>query len=161
MQEEIKKRQEQLRMDYPEFVEHFVLLIGAGLTVKGTWEHIVRDYQKREKRGKYHYVYEEMAVAVREMENGVSEARAYELFGKRTGLLPYMKFCALLMQNLKKGSSDLIRLLDYEMTDAFRQRKENAREQGEKAGTKLLLPMAVMMGIVFALILYAAFHSPH
>ena len=64
--EEIRKRREQLREDYPEFVEHFVLLIGAGLTVRGTWERIVRDYQSRQ--GQRHYVYEEMALSLREMD---------------------------------------------------------------------------------------------
>ncbi len=155
--EENQKRLGQLREDYPEFVEHFVLLIGAGLTVRGTWERIVRDYEKRQ--GTRHYVYEEMALSLREMDCGMSEARAYELFGKRTGLLSYMKFCTLIVQNLRKGSEDLLRLLDFEVADAFHQRKEDAKELGEKAGTKLLLPMAVMLALVFAMILYAAFQS--
>jgi hypothetical protein len=154
---ENQKRQEQLREDYPEFVEHFVLLIGAGLTVRGTWERIVRDYEKRQ--GQRHYVYEEMALSLREMDCGMSETKAYELFGKRTGLLSYMKFCTLIVQNLRKGSADLLRLLDFEVADAFHQRKEDAKELGEKAGTKLLLPMAVMLALVFVMILYAAFRS--
>lgn len=157
IRKEICNREKELRMDYPEFVEHFVLLVGAGLNVKGAWERIAADYKKERKER--HYVYEEMLVSMREMENGMGEARAYELFGKRTGLLQYMKFCTLIVQNLKKGSDDLLRLLDYEVADAFRERKENARALGEEAGTKLLLPMMLMMVIVFALILYAAFYN--
>ena len=134
-----------------------MLLIGAGLTVRGTWERIVREYEKRQ--GQRHYVYEEMALSLREMDCGMSEARAYELFGKRTGLLSYMKFCTLIVQNLRKGSEDLLHLLDFEVADAFHQRKEDAKELGEKAGTKLLLPMAMMLVLVFAMILYAAFQS--
>lgn len=155
----LEERDKQLKQDYPELVEQFVLLIGAGLTVNGAWERMVKEYQKRSDREQKHYVYEEMLVSVREMENGMSEARAYELFGKRTGLLPYMKFCTLLVQNMKKGSDDLLRALEYEVTDAFRQRKENAKMLGEEAGTKLLLPMMLMLVIVFAIILYAAFHN--
>lgn len=157
VREETRKRQEQLREDYPEFVEHFVLLIGAGLTVRGTWGRIVADYEKRQ--GPRHYVYEEMALSLREMDCGMSEAKVYELFGKRTGLLSYMKFCTLIVQNLRKGSADLLQLLDFEMADAFHQRKEDAKELGEKAGTKLLLPMAVMLALVFVMILYAAFQN--
>lgn len=153
----MNKRREQLHRDYPEFVEHFVLLIGAGLTVKGTWERMVKDYENR--GGEQHYVYEEMKLALGEMDCGMSETRAYELFGKRTGLLSYMKFCTLIVQNLRKGSSDLLHLLDYEVTNAFHERKENAKELGEKAGTKLLLPMVVMLALVFVIILYAAFQS--
>ncbi len=157
IRKEIRIRERELKVDYPEFVEHFVLLIGAGLNIKGAWERITMDYKKEGKEK--HYVYEEMLVSMREMENGMGEARAYELFGKRTGHLQYMKFCTLIVQNLKKGSEDLLRLLDYEVADAFRERKENAKALGEEAGTKLLLPMVLMLAIVFALILYAAFNN--
>ena len=158
LRKKLVKREEELKLDYPEFVEQFVLLLGAGLNVKETWHRIVSDYEKKRPR-QTQYVYEEMLVSVREMENGMSEARAYELFGKRTGLLQYMKFCTLIVQNLRKGSEDLLKLLDYEVADAFRERKENAKTLGEKASTKLLLPMMIMLVIVFALILYAAFYN--
>lgn len=159
LRKELAKREKELRTDYPELVEQFVLLIGAGLNVKGAWERIVCDYQKQGRRERKHYVYEEMQVSVYEMESGMSEARAYELFGKRTGLLAYMKFCTLLVQNLKKGSDDLLKVLEYEVADAFRERKENAKTLGEEAGTKLLLPMMLMLVIVFVIILYAAFNN--
>ena len=89
----------------------------------------------------------------------MSEAQAYELFGKRTGLLQYMKFCTLIVQNLRKGSEDLLDILEYEVTDAFRERKESAKALGEEAGTKLLMPMMLMLVVVFAIILYAAFYN--
>ena len=71
----------------------------------------------------------------------------------------FRKFSTLLVQNLKKGTTDLIRLLDFEVEDAFHERRENAKVLGEEAGTKLLFPMMLMLSIVFALILYAAFQS--
>jgi hypothetical protein len=159
LRRELTQRQKELRADYPEFVEHFVLLIGAGLNVKGAWERIAGDYRQTKRQEKKQYVYEEMLISVYEMENGMSEARAYELFGKRTGLLQYMKFCTLIVQNLKKGSDDLLHILEYEVADAFRERKESAKALGEEAGTKLLLPMMLMLVIVFVLILYAAFYN--
>ena len=159
LRKELSVREKELRGDYPEFVEYFVLLIGAGMNIKGPWERIVRDYQETKQAEKTHYVYEEMMVSLCEMENGMSEAQAYELFGKRTGLLQYMKFCTLIVQNLRKGSEDLLELLEYEVTDAFRDRKESARTLGEEAGTKLLMPMMIMLVVVFAIILYAAFYN--
>ncbi len=157
LKKKIAKREKELRFDYPEFVEQFVLLIGAGLNIRGAWQKITEDYVKMGKQKRY--IHEEMLVSVRDMEHGMSEARAYELFGKRTGLLQYMKFCTLIVQNLRKGSSDLLRVLDYEAADAFRERKENAKALGEEAGTKLLLPMMLMLVVVFVLILYAAFNN--
>ena len=66
-----------------------------------------------------------MSVTEREMQNGMGEERAYELFAKRTGILCYMKFSALLTQNLRKGSADMLRLLEQEAQDAFQKRKES------------------------------------
>jgi len=58
---------------------------------------------------------------------------------------------------MKKGTADLIRILEYESADVFNERKENVKILGEEAGTKLLLPMMIMMVIIFAIIMYAAF----
>lgn len=159
MRKELAAREKELRADYPEFVEYFVLLIGAGMNIKGAWERIIHDYQSTKQAEQRHYLYEEMIVSACEMENGMSEAQAYELFGKRTGLLQYMKFCTLIVQNLRKGSEDLLDILEYEVTDAFRERKESAKALGEEAGTKLLMPMMLMLVVVFAIILYAAFYN--
>ncbi|MCH5268389.1 MAG: hypothetical protein J1E62_08610 [Lachnospiraceae bacterium] len=161
MKKQLEERDKELRRDYPEMIEQFVLLVGAGMTIKGAWMQMVGDYLQRrrdEQIGK-RYLYEEMSVTVREIENGMTENRAYELFGKRTGILSYIKFSTLLVQNLRKGSADLLRILEYEALDSFRERKEHAKTLGEEAGTKLLFPMLLMLLVVFSIILYAAFRS--
>lgn len=157
----VVKRDRELLMDYPEMVEQYVLLIGAGMTIKGAWIRIASDYLSMRQKGQqeYRFVYEEMLVTMRELDSGMSELRAYELFGRRTGILSYMKFSTLLMQNLRKGSDDLLRILEYEAVDAFRQRKEHARALGEEAGTKLLMPMMLMLLVVLMMIIYAAFRN--
>ena len=157
----IVKRDQELLMDYPEMVEQYVLLIGAGMTIKGAWIRIASDYLSMRQKGQqeYRFVYEEMLVTMRELDSGMSELRAYELFGRRIGILSYMKFTTLLMQNLRKGSDDLLRILEYEAVDAFRQRKEHAKALGEEAGTKLLMPMMLMLLVVLMMIIYAAFRS--
>ena len=94
-----------------------------------------------------------------EMENGKNEAAAYQAFGRRISMLSYMKFSTLLVQNLRKGSDDLLRRMELEAEDALRARREFARQLGEEAGTKLLLPMIMMLVVVFALIMAAAFQS--
>ena len=93
------------------------------------------------------------------MENGQNESVAYAAFGRRLSLLPYMKFSTLLVQNLKKGSDDLLKKMDMEAVDALRERREMAKKLGEEAGTKLLFPMLIMLSLVFALILIAAFQN--
>lgn len=151
----VSEREKQLKLVYPEMIEKFVLLVNAGMTVKNAWIRIAET--ECEKTENDSYLIEEMLLTKRQMENGLSEEKAYEMFGRRIGLLPYMKFSTLLVQNLKKGTADIIRILEYESADVFNERKENAKILGEEAGTKLLIPMMIMMVIIFAIILYAAF----
>lgn len=160
IKEEEKKREKQLLDDYPKIVNKFVLLIGAGLTIRGVFERLVQEYRRSKKRGGgKRYIYEEMAAVVRAMENGASETDAMEAFGKRTRLMPYLKLTSLLIQNKKKGSGDLLFLLENEAVYAMEQNKERIRVMGEEAGTKLLLPMLIMLCVVFAIIMIPAFMS--
>lgn len=160
VKEKVKQREQELRIDYPEFVEKFVLLISAGLNCKGAWLRMTEEYKRKLKNGgKKRYLYEEMLLTERQLENGMNEAKAYELFGKRMGLLKYMKFSTVLVQNLKKGSADLLNILEYEAVDVLKERRENAKILGEQAGTKFLMPMMLMMVEVFAIIIIAAFQS--
>ncbi len=151
----LSDREKQLKLAYPEMIEKFILLINAGLPVKSAWVRIAET--QNNKQVKNDYLVEEMLLTKNQMENGLSEEKAYEMFGRRIGLLPYMKFCTLLVQNLKKGTADLIKILEYESADIFSERKENAKILGEEASTRLLMPMMIMMVIIFAIILYAAF----
>lgn len=160
MKSSIEKRDKELRKEYPELIEKFILLIGAGLGVRGAWNRMTDEYLDRlDKDNKKSYAYEEMLVTRHNIENGMSEIKAYELFGRRIGLLPYMKFSTLITQNLRKGTSDMLRILEYEAVDVMNEKKENARILGEEASTKLLFPMMIMMVEVFAIIIYAAFQS--
>ena len=157
LKKQVKEREGELRRDYAQVVSKLVLLMGAGSAVRTAWERMVRDYErKREAGGVPRYVYEEMALACREMQNGISEGRAYENFGIRCRQPCYLKLSALLEQNLEKGNKGLSELLKAGVTEAFEQRKELAREQGEKASTRLLLPMVLMLAVVMLLVLVPA-----
>ena len=58
-----------------------------------------------------------------------------------------MRFGALLSQNLRKGTKGLNDLLRLEAIQSFEERKARARRLGEEAGTKLLLPMFLMLAL--------------
>ena len=66
------------------------------------------------------------------------------------------KLASLLTQNLRKGSSELSELLSKEAELAMEQRKNLAKRLGEEAGTKLLLPMMLMLSIIMVLIIVPA-----
>lgn len=151
------QRKEQLLLDYPELVNKLTLFLGAGMTVKRAWRKILQDYENSLKDHDTRYVYEEMKLTYREIESGVPEAESYENFGRRCNLPCYLKLGALLSQNLRKGVKGLSEMLHIESLQAFEERKARAKRKGEEAGTKLLLPMFMMLAIVLVIVTMPAF----
>ena len=159
-QNEIKEkqaRQKQMCLDYPEVISKLTLYLGAGMTVKKAWRKITEGYMKEKEDKNERYVYEEMRQTCHEMDSGVTEAEGYENFGRRCDLQIYIRLGALLSQNLRKGTKGLSELLKLESIQAFEERKARAKRLGEEAGTKLLLPMFLMLAVVLIIVIVPAF----
>ncbi len=156
---ELQEKEQQMRLDYPEVINKFTLFLGAGMTVKRAWKKIVTDYEQQKDTWGERCVYEEMKIACHEMESGIIEAESYERFGRRCGLQEYVRFGALLSQNLRKGTKGLSQILKVEAAQAFEERKALAKRLGEEAGTKLLGPMFLMLAVVLFIVIVPAFMS--
>lgn len=154
-----QKKREQMLRDYPDIISKFTLLLSTGMTVKNVWTKIVKGYEEQKEQTGKRAAYEEMCTTYREMQSGVSESEAYEHFGNRCGVVTYMKFGALLSQNLRKGSKGLTELLKMESIQAFENRKSIAKQKGEEASTKLLVPMVGMLAVVMIIVIIPAFLS--
>ena len=174
-----QRRRDQLELDYPDLLWKMTLLIGAGMNLSSAFSRVAEDYRKeiriknaevqnRKRILKFwdkkqidnkRYVYEEMLITCHEIRDGLSEGKAYEQFGHRCGLPRYIRLGSVLSQNLRKGSKGLTELLEQEALSASRERQSQARKLGEKAGTKLLLPMVMMLCIVFVILVVPAFMS--
>ena len=160
LREKVEDRNRQMLMDYPQLISKLMLYLGAGMTIRNAFQRIAAHYHKeKQEGGDYRYVYEEMLLACHELDGGISETSAYEHFGKRCRLPQYTKLVNILIQNLRKGSSGILDALRQEAKNAFEERKNMARKLGEEAGTKLLLPMMLMLGIVMILIIIPAYFS--
>ena len=105
------------------------------------------------------WLYEEILLVCNELDSGVPEAEAYMHFGRRCHLRQYTKLSSLLVQNLRRGNDTLLQVLQEEAQSSFEERKNLARELGEEAGTKLLLPMMIMLGITMLIIIVPAYFS--
>ncbi len=154
-----EERKRQMLLDYPEIVNKMTLFLGAGMTAKRAWKKVVEDYERQKGSRGERYAYEEMKRTCYEMESGVTEPESYENFGRRCDVQVYVRFGALLSQNLRKGTKGLTQMLKLEAIQAFEERKAKARRLGEEAGTKLLLPMFLMLAIVLVIVIVPAFLS--
>ena len=153
-----KARQDQMHLDYAEFVNKLLILLGSGMSLKQSLNRISARYvDKREKKQtKERALYEELLRTNYEIQDGESERLAYQKFGERTGLSCYHRLVRILIQNLQTGNRGLCELLGQEAAAALEERKALARKLAEEAGTKMLLPLLMMLGIVIAIIMVPA-----
>ena len=153
-----KRREDSLLMDYQNLVSDFMILTGAGYSPKMAWKKMTSDMGMDTGR-KSSVLLKEMQITVNQMETGITETRAYADFGKRCGIRCYVRFASLLESSVQTGGKNLRKLLEAEMEEAFRQRADMAKKQGEEASSRLLLPLFGMLGIVMIMVAAPAFLS--
>lgn len=152
------KRREQLQDAFPEFITKLILLLEAGVSSRNAIFHIAEDYQKKSYRGK-NYLQDELTYICRKIKNGLSEKESYELLAKRCNLPCYKKLSGILIQYLQKGGSSILYELKNEALKASEEEKRRLQKKGEEMGTKLLVPMMLMLGIVMVFIMVPALFS--
>ena len=161
LDENIKDRRKQMLNDYYEIVNKLILYINVGVSVKTAFQKMAEEYldRRNKKLIKFKYAYEELIIMCRKIDNGLSEAAAYELCGKRSELIQYKKLFGYVNQSIKKGSGFVVEKLTAELKEAFELRKASAVKIGEEATTKLMLPMIIMLIIVIGILIIPAFTS--
>jgi tight adherence protein C len=131
-------------------VSKLVLLVNAGMTLNRAWEKICVETKKKTP------LYLELKTTYLQIQGGKSESEAYEEFARRCRVREITKFVTLIIQNLKKGSDDMVPLLRLQAEECWELRKMRARQLGEEASTKLILPMMIMfIGILIIVVLPA------
>lgn len=143
---QIQKRSDQLLSDFSEVVSKLALLTNAGMILREAWT-VTADAGEG-------VFYQEMKNAVVEMENGISEVEAIRRFGLRCMMPEIKKFSATVIQGIQKGNSELSSMLQEQSTEVWALRKQQVRRQGEKAASKLMIPIFIMfIGILIMVII--------
>ena len=142
----IKKRRNSIQLDFPDFLNKLTLLINAGMTVTRAWEKIVSDNKKDS------VLYEELSVTIADIRAGKSELYAYEDFAKRCRIPEITKFVSVVLQNMKKGSTEMVSILRLQAAECWEMRKRIAKRLGEESATKLLFPMMLMFVAILLIV---------
>ena len=141
----LESRSSQLIGDFSEVVSKLALLTNAGMILREAWE-----LTSKVGEGVF---YQEMRIAVMEMEHGISDAEAIRRFGIRCMMPEIKKFSATLIQGIQKGNSELSSMLQNQSAEIWNLRKQNVRRQGEKAASKLMIPIFMMfIGIIIMVV---------
>lgn len=140
---DIRKQRNALQMEFPEFVNKLTLLVNAGMTISKAWEKIINENKKE------HILYNEMRFALMEIKAGKPEGVAYEEFARRCHVKEITKFVSVIVMNLRRGGSEVVPVLQAQGNECWEMRKNAARQMGEEASTKILIPLMIMfLGIV-------------
>lgn len=148
-----KDRESSLMLEYPGLVDKLVLYLGAGVTVRGAFARIAGASGSE---GTGSPLERELIYTLNEIDAGVPEGEAYYNMGHRINIPVYMKLMSLLSQNIKKGTKDIVLMMSGEEQAALQMRRELARRKGEEAGTRLLFPMIILLGVVMVIVVLPA-----
>ena len=148
-QKKILKRSNEMIHDFSEVVSKLALMTNAGMILKEAWEIIAFEGEG--------VIYEEMQRAVEEMQNGVSDIDAIYNFGTRCIIPEIKKFTSTILQGMTKGNRDLSAMLQEQSKEVWQMKKQMVRREGEKAASKLLIPICIMFLGVLIMILVPIF----
>ena len=142
----IRLRSEEMLSDFCEVVSKLALLTNAGMILHEAWEFVADS-------GGEGAIYKEMRTAKDEMNNGLADIEAIRRFGNRCIIPEIRKFTSTLIQGMVKGNDELVIMLQNQSSEVWGAKKQDVRRQGEKAASKLLIPMLLMfVGILIMVI---------
>lgn len=151
VEENYKKREEEMQMQLPNVISTMALLINAGMGPQQCWEKVSKMGDSA--------VYKTMQEATRQLNNGVSLAEAVQYMGDHSGSKEIRKFCSAFRTNLKKGDAELADTLLRMNEESWNNKKELAKQRGELASQKLLLPTMMMFIGLMAMIILPVFSN--
>ncbi|MDD7210159.1 MAG: type II secretion system F family protein [Lachnospiraceae bacterium] len=141
LQDKLSARRQEILMDLPQVLSKLRLLVNSGMVLRDAW--------KRTAVTGTRTLYREMCNTSLEIENGVMETEAYNNFADRCGVKEVRKFTSMITQNLQKGNEELARFLGDMADEMWEIKKNEVRQKGEKANSKLLFPvLMIFIGIL-------------
>lgn len=145
----ILRRSEELLHDFSEVVSKLALLTNAGMILREAWQEVAYAGTG--------VIYTEMQTAVNEMNNGVADIDAVYNFGTRCIIPEIKKFTSTIIQGMTKGNSELTAMMQEQSKEVWALKKQIVRREGEKAASKLLIPICIMFIGILIMILIPIF----
>ena len=141
----VKSRQESIDQEFPQVISKLALLTEAGMEVNQAWNITCGSGQG--------VLYEEMNRVTISLQNNEEPGKAYSSFINRCSNKYTSKLASLIIQNMYKGNSEIVRQFSNLNTECWNEFRNNAARMGEKISTKLFVPTILMfVGILLMLI---------
>ncbi len=155
---ETEKRKNQLMMEFPSFVDRFVLLLNSGNSVNNALQMTLADIEEHNPEKLNNPLYRELQITYDEIfDAGISNVIAFENLGKRNQIQLLRSYATLVAQSIKKGDKHIADSLSELVKEAWLNKKNLAKDAGAKASSKLLVPMLILLSSIFILTMLPAF----
>lgn len=150
VEKKLETRKQEILIDLPVFLSTLVLLLGAGVPFTAAIQKVVHDGDQTRP------LYKELNTVLMEISAGKPANQAYEDLAQRCRVPEITRFVSLLLQNLSRGSADLVLALRNLSQECWGRRKDVARKLGEEASSKLVIPMVLIFLAVGIIVLAPA-----
>lgn len=149
MKNTISKRTEECEYQLPEVVSTMAILVNSGMVLREAWDTVAES-----REGQFYGL---MKKASENMKNGYSDADAIFMFGKTSNSVEIKKFTSALLQSMEKGGGELPVFLAQQSSELWSTKRQRMLQEGERAATKLLLPIVLIFVGIIIIVMTAAF----
>ena len=146
----IEERHNRILIDMPDFTNKILILSGAGMTLRAALIKIAEEMSIDTP------LYQTLQQSVLMMKNGAADEKALEHLNIKCNTPHMRRFTSVVMQNMKRGGSDVIMALQDIGREQWAERKAAANRVSAEADTKLLFPMILMLGSVLVMTIVPA-----
>jgi len=141
----LQKKTNEILSDFADVTSKLALLVNAGMILKEAWHKTAYTGSSE--------LYKEMQRTCVNMNNGMSELDAYAEFGSRCASPEIKKFTSTVVQGLVKGNRELVDMIKQQSGEVWDAKRHRARQQGQKAASKLLIPICIMfIGVIIMIV---------
>lgn len=149
MKNMLSSRREECDAQLAEAVSTMAVLLNSGMVLREVWKTVSSSRDSA--------LYTLMRKATVEMNNGVSEVDAIYHFGNLSGSAEVKKFTSAMLQSMEKGGGELAAFMENQSSELWNVKRQRMLQGGEKAATKLLLPIMLIFVGIMVIIMTAAF----
>lgn len=140
----VEKKRKQIKRDFPDFLNKLLLLINAGHNIEEAWKKASENLE-----GSLLNI--EIEKVMNSVKCGKTLSQAFEDFARRCRVPEITRLMSVLVQNIRKGNSEIAGILRIHSNECWEMRKREAQKLGEEASAKMIVPLMIMLIAVLIL----------
>lgn len=149
LNDKLKERKELLLGELPGMLSKMALLVNSGMVLRDAWRKVAKSGEG--------VIYKEMNITLTDLDNGVSEFKAYRDFGDRCATKEVKRVSSMIIQNLTKANEEIAYLLKNMSDEMWREKKYLAKQKGETVNSRLMFPTALIFIGIMIMVMVPAF----